>query len=103
MQSADTSKANRTVSRSCAKYFKICEVYLLGIAGGNFISMTVNAQIGTRRMYKIFGFIGIACAVLYYVIYHVLIKKAEVKTTKEESIDNIELNPVVNAKETVGL
>ena len=54
-------------------------------------------------MYKIFGFIGIACAVLYYVIYHVLIKKAEVKTTKEESIDNIELNPVVNAKETVGL
>ena len=80
---------------------RFVNLFISGKAGGNFISMEVNAQIGTRKMYKIFGFIGVACTVLYYVIYHVLIKKTEVKTTKEEIIDNIETNPVVYVNETV--
>jgi len=73
-----------------------------GCAGGSFSSMEVNTQIGTRQMYKIFGFSGITLAVLYYVIYHVLIKKTEVITTKE-IIDNIETNPVVSVKTAVML
>ena len=80
---------------------KFVNLIISGRAGGSFISMEVNAQIGTRQMYKNFGFSGIACAVLYYVIYHVLIKKTEIKRAKEDIIDNIETNPVVYVNQTV--
>ena len=63
---------------------------------GSFLAMEMNTWIGTRQMFISLGFTGTGCVVLYYMLYHLVIKKTEPRKdpnpTEDEQIKMEEIN-----------